>query len=115
MLTEVGISSILLRELGLNKFIEDKRASILHLSLQFGEKLRFAWETGALTDDEYHRIDKFNSFRNALLHSKKGKVAWFFAINEKEKKEVMESAWESVRATYSAFGRLVKGGSQKKG
>ena len=70
--------------------------------------LQKAKDQGAITEEEYMRIDKLNRYRNQLLHVKKGKVAWFFTMNETEKGEVIASAWDSASSTFSALIRLTE-------
>ena len=108
-MTEVQMNAIFQLALGITDVKTDKRLMIVNdLGIQFGEKLRFVRETGAITEEEYMRIDKLNRYRNQLLHVKKGKVAWFFTMNETEKGEVIASAWDSASSTFSALIRLTE-------
>jgi len=108
-LTEVQVDGIFQVAMGIFDPKNDKRITIVSkYGLQFGEKLRFAKETGAITEEEYRKIDRFNTLRNALLHTKGKGPAWFFTINEKEKEEVIQSAWESARSCLIALVRLTE-------
>jgi len=109
-LTELQMNGIFQLAMGIVDPEHDKRIGIvLGYNLQFGQKLNFAKETETITSDEYEKINRFNNFRNELLHVKrKGKPAWFFTITEEEKKEVIESAWEAAHASMTAMIRLIE-------
>ena len=75
----------------------DVRVGYLHLrAIQFEDKLQFIRKVKMITKDEYQEIKKFQDDRNSLLHTKKGKVAWFFKLTEKEKDEIISHAWNAV-------------------
>jgi hypothetical protein len=108
VLVESHMNSIFRLALGITD-PKDKRAIIVeNYKLQFGDKLRFANDLGALTEDEYEKLSEFNSYRNALFHAKRGQVLWFFRMNEVEKDKVMTAAWEAVNASMGAILRLIR-------
>jgi hypothetical protein len=106
-MTEVQVDGIFQLALGIIEPSKDKRFAIVHdYQIPFGLKLRFAKETGSIDEDEYKKIDKFNTLRNALNHTKKKGPAWFFTISEEDKEDVVKSGWESAHASFTALMRL---------
>lgn len=90
-LVDLSISGLLQLTFGING--TDQRASFFHKRfLQFNDKITFLRDVKMLSQEEYATVSQFQNDRNALLHTKKGKVAWFFKLTEIEKDEIISHA-----------------------
>jgi len=87
---ELNIDVLIAREFGVA--YDDVEASFL-TRRGIEEKINFLKQMNVLDKDDVEKIKKFQTKRNELFHSKRGKEQLYFTLSNNDKKEMMSDAW----------------------
>jgi hypothetical protein len=96
---EYAVDLLVVREFGLDY---DVKTAFLTKNSDFEGKIVFLRKIEAFDEDDMKKIRKFQTDRNELFHSRRGKEQLYFTLTKQEKEDRMFDAWTAYMTVLSA-------------